>query len=499
MPDFFFIESLGELYEQVQGRQLFSDSKYFVDSAPRGTVPEILAAYKAQSKKAGFDLRLFVNDHFTLPTQLSTVYLSAGKTLLQHIDNLWTVLKRNPREAPLSTLLPLPYPYIVPGGRFREIFYWDSYFTMLGLQEAGHMDLVESMINNFAYLVDQVGFIPNGNRTYFLSRSQPPFFALMLDLLPAMQRLQYLPQLEKEYDFWMSGADQLSAGEPARHRVIRLPNGAVLNRYWDNKNTVRPEAYYEETLLAKRSGRPVDEIYRHIRAACESGWDYSSRWFKDGLHLNTIETADIIPVDLNCLLLYLEESLSRLYMQAGQTESATRLQQAALRRREAIQQYCWHEELGFYVDYHFVRQQPQTDKLTLAAVFPLYFKVATPQQAGRVAQRLEKSFLHAGGLLTTLVQSGQQWDAPNGWAPLQWMAFKGLQEYQLHELAKKVCERWLHNCETVYAATGMMMEKYDVVNIAAKAGGGKHPNQDGFGWTNGVYIKLLQAGSAAFM
>jgi alpha,alpha-trehalase len=485
MPEFFFIESLGELYEQVQDHQIFPDSKTFVDSTPRDSVARIRSAYEADRKKPGFDLRSFVNEYFTLPTQLSTAYLSSGKTLEQHIETLWTVLRRVPSEAsPISTLIPLPYPYIVPGGRFREIFYWDSYFTMLGLQESGHMDLVASMIENFAYLIEQVGFVPNGNRTYFLSRSQPPFFSLMLELLPADQQLHYLPCLEKEYAFWM---------DDLKHRLVVLDDGLALNRYWDNKCTVRPEAYREETLLAKRSGQAPEEIYLHIRAACESGWDYSSRWFSDGLNMESIETTNIIPVDLNCLLLHMEETLQRLYTAGEQHGKARDMENRATRRRTAIQRHCWNEELGFYVDYHIVKQQPQVDKLTLAAVFPLFFKLATDAQAQQVAHTIEKLFLHEGGLLTTLVQSGQQWDAPNGWAPLQWMAYVGLRNYGLTTLADTVSTRWRHNCERVYAETGMMMEKYDVVNVAARAGGGKHPNQDGFGWTNGVYIKLLRS------
>jgi alpha,alpha-trehalase len=492
--DFFFIESLGELYKTIQSQKFFADPKYFVDCTPRGDSGAILAEYEKLKDQPGFDLNLFISAHFIFPPELSSNYLSANKPLLQHIEELWTVLKRTPSSHG-GTLIPLPFPYIVPGGRFREIFYWDSYFTMLGLQVSKHVDLIESMIENFAHLIDLIGYIPNGNRTYFLSRSQPPFFVCMLELLAEEKGegvlLRYLPQLEKEYAFWMDSADSLNESKKTYRRVVLLKDGSILNRYWDDKITVRPEAFFEETRLATGSGRPVDEVFRHLRAACESGWDYCSRWLRDGKHWSTIETADIIPVDLNCLLLHMEEMLLKINTMAGNAERVKFFQSASHKRHVAIEQYCWNENSGFYFDYHHIDQQ-QTNKYSLAAVYALFFQVAKPEQAKQVCQTIEEKFLFEGGLVSTPVITGQQWDAPNGWAPLQWLAYKGLLHYGFTELAVKVKERWIKTCDKVYTETGKMMEKYDVMDIAAKAGGGKYPNQDGFGWTNGVYCKLLQ-------
>jgi alpha,alpha-trehalase len=493
--DFFYIESLGELLEAVQSQKVFADAKFFVDCAPRGDVPTILSEYEKMRHEPGFDLKLFVTTHFILPADLPSDYLSANKPLLQHIEDLWTVLKRSP-AVQSGTLVPLPYPYIVPGGRFREIFYWDSYFTMLGLQVVRHIDLIESMVNNFASLAIRIGHIPNGNRTYFLSRSQPPFFSFMVELLAEEKGpeilIQYLPALEKEYAFWMDGVEKLSGEKNCYRHVVLLPDGSILNRYWDDRDVVRPEAYFEETKLALRSGRPVHEVHRHLRAACESGWDYCSRWLRDGKQWETIETTHIVPVDLNCLLLHLEELLLKIYSLHNNEAAIQQLQAATHKRFAAIQQYCWNEVEGFYFDYHFIDQQ-QTGKHSLAAVYPLFCKLASPEQAKRIADLMEEKFLCEGGLISTLVRTGQQWDAPNGWAPLQWIAFAGLRQYGFTELANKVKERWLKTCEKVYNETGKMMEKYDVMDIDNKAGGGKYPNQDGFGWTNGVYLALLHA------
>jgi alpha,alpha-trehalase len=492
--ELYFVESLNGLYKEVQEQKLFPDPKYFVDCTPRTDVASLLAEYEKIRAEPNFDLLLFVTTHFVLPTDLPSGYLSANKPLLQHIEELWTVLKRNPATGG-GTLVALPNPYIVPGGRFREIFYWDSYFTMLGLQVAQHIDLIESMVENFVYLIDRIGYIPNGNRTYFITRSQPPFFCMMLELLAENKGqdvlLKYFPQLQKEYAFWMDGVTTLTPQNNTFRRVVLLPDGSILNRYWDNKTitTVRPEAFPEETKLAKRSGRPEEEVHLHLRAACESGWDYSSRWLRHELQWETIETANIIPVDLNCLLLRMEETLLKMHTLAGNQEQVKQFQAATHKRLNALQQYCWNETNGFYFDYHHVDQR-QTGRYSLAAAYPLFFQVATPQQAAQVAAALENKFLCDGGLVTTPIRSGQQWDAPNGWAPLQWIAYKGLQQYGFTELAGKVKERWLKNCEKVYADTGKMMEKYDVMDIAVKAGGGKYPNQDGFGWTNAVYLKM---------
>ena len=267
---------------------------------------------------------------------------------------------------------------------------------------------------------------------------------------------------------------------------------AVLNRYWDDKDYTRPEAFFEDSNVAKSSGRPLVEVQRHLRAACESGWDFSSRWLRDGKTMETIEAAHIIPVDLNCLLLHLEETLLKIYTLKQDDPAMIQTFQAAVQKRHtAIQKYCWNEAKGFYFDYHFKDKQ-QTDKYSLAAAYPLFFWIASPQQAQSVARVLEQKFLFDGGLVTTLVTTGQQWDAPNGWAPLQWMAYKGLLENGFTELAARVRERWLKNCEKVYDDTGKMMEKYNVVDMHIKAGGGKYPNQDGFGWTNGVYLRMRQ-------
>lgn len=493
MADLFYIEELSPLYEDVQLSEIFPDSKYFVDAVPLADPASIVRMYLSEKNKPGFVLKAFVEKHFRLPDIAESSYQSANKPLDEHLPALWDVLTRTPDEQG-GTLIPLPNPYIVPGGRFREVYYWDSYFTMLGLRVSGRWDIIENMINNFAYLIDTAGFIPNGNRTYYLGRSQPPFFSLMVKLLADEKGdavlQQYLPQLEKEYAFWMDGADRVTENNCTHRRVVRLPGGSILNRYWDDKDTPRPEAYIEDKHLAEISGRKPSEVYRHIRAAAESGWDFSSRWFADGLNMATIETTDIIPIDLNCLLSHHETVLALCYEKTDR-EKFHSILSALTRRNKAIQQYCWNEAKGFYFDYQF-RNKKHTPHYTLAGMYPFFLSIAAYAQAQTAATTIAEKFLQPGGLVTTLNPTGQQWDAPNGWAPLQWITYRGLSRFPYNQqaIAEKIREAWMHNNEKVYAATGKMMEKYNVTDVSLKAGGGEYPNQDGFGWTNGVYLQF---------
>lgn len=487
------IEQLSPLYEAVQSGEIFPDSKFFTDCVPKSAPEAILSAYEEARKQPGFDLKDFVTVHFDFPQNPDTGYQSGERPIRQHLDQLWSVLQRHPDDAQGGTLIPLPFPYIVPGGRFREVYYWDSYFTMLGLQASGRTDIIQGMVDNFAWLIDELGFIPNGNRTYYLGRSQPPFFVLMVQLLASIKGeavlLRYRPQLEKEYAFWMEGENKLNAEENTHRRVVQMPDGCILNRYWDDRDTPRPEAYIEDVHLAERSGRDKSTVYRHIRAAAESGWDFSSRWFADGQHMESIQTTDLIPVDLNCLLYCLEKTLLQIHRQLPDRTAPDIFKEKARLRKHAIQQYCWDEAAGFYMDYNHVNNS-MSNSWTLAAVFPLFFQIAENEQAALVAGHIEAKFLHPGGLATTLARTGQQWDAPNGWAPLQWMAYRGLLQYGHTALAEQLRQNWMRLNEKTYAETGKMMEKYNVMDSGLKAGGGEYPNQDGFGWTNGVYLGM---------
>lgn len=486
---------LGPLFNDVQSAKLFSDQKTFADAIPNGDPLMILADYRMQKNQTSFDLRHFVELNFTLPLENDQYIPPKGQTLRQHIDGLWPVLTRSTVEVEKwDSLLPLPKPYVVPGGRFREVYYWDSYFTMLGLAESGHWDKIEDMVTNFAAEIDAWGHIPNGNRTYYLSRSQPPFFSFMVELLAthdgdeALKKWQ--PQMEKEYQYWMDGAQALEPGG-AHKRVVRMADGALLNRYWDDNDTPRPESWLDDVTTAKNNpNRPATEIYRDLRSAAASGWDFSSRWMDNPQQLGTIRTTSIVPVDLNSLMFHMEKTIARASKAAGDNAKAAQFDALANARQKALEQYLWNDKEGWYADYdlksHKVRNQ-----LTAAALFPLYVNAASSERAAKVAAAAEARLLKPGGLTTTTVNSGQQWDAPNGWAPLQWVAAEGLQKYGQEKIAMEVSWRFLSNVQHTYDSKQKLVEKYDVSSTGTGGGGGEYPLQDGFGWTNGVTLKML--------
>jgi alpha,alpha-trehalase len=231
-------------------------------------------------------------------------------------------------------------------------------------------------------------------------------------------------------------------------------------------------------------------VYRDLRAAAESGWDFSSRWFADGQNRTSIETTEIVPVDLNSLLFGLENAIHSGCEHKGDTACAKDFAQRAATRRQAIDRYLWDDTRGAYFDYHWTDKTP-IKRLSAATLYPLFFGAAAPSQATAVAKVAATELLQPGGIVTTPLRTGQQWDAPNGWAPLQWIAIDGLRHYDQAALAEAIACRWLVNVQDVYRGTGKLVEKYDVMTIGRSSGGGEYPTQDGFGWTNGVTRKLM--------
>lgn len=481
----------GQLFIDVQMNHIFPDNKTFVDCIPKRDPAAIVRDYLAIKNNPAikFSLEMFVKENFIIPSAPQTTYQDTTKDVVKHINSLWEVLKRqNDSAVKGSSLLPLPFPYVVPGGRFREIYYWDSYFTMLGLRESGQHQLIENMIKNFAHLINTYGHIPNGNRTYYLSRSQPPFFSLMVNLLAEIKGdsvyKNYLPAMQKEYDYWMDKT------EPTKH-VVRMPDGSILNRFYDQLNIPRQEMHGIDVETAQKSKANNKEIYRDLRTAAESGWDFSTRWLGDGKNLSTIQTTQFVQVDLNCLLYALERNLSKAYDLSGNDQKAQSFNQLAERRKKAINKYCWSAKSGWYVDYNLATKRHSTS-LTLAGVVPFFLQVAPASNIFIAAQNIRSKFLKAGGVTTTLVNSGQQWDAPNGWAPLEWMTIAGLEQYNQGDLARNIAYRWVQLNVGVFQRTGKLMEKYNVYEMNLDGGGGEYPSQDGFGWTNGVLLALIK-------
>ncbi|GAC1419891.1 MAG: alpha,alpha-trehalase [Flavisolibacter sp.] len=482
----------GKLFEEVQLKKIFTDNKTFVDAIPIFNPSIILTAYNQEKDKSSFDLKSFVEKNFTMPIT-PVVAVQEGLPLKEHLDQLWDVLTRKAdKTTKNSSLLPLPKPYVVPGGRFREIYYWDSYFTMQGLATSKRYGLIEDMLDNFKWLIENYHHIPNGNRTYYLSRSQPPYYALMVELLAEKKgnRIfkKYFSAMEAEYNWWMKGENQVMQDEAYLH-LVKMPDGSILNRYKDNKNAPREESYAQDVSTGKDYKNGDGNAFSNLRSGAESGWDFSSRWFRDTMHLNTIETTSIVPVDLNSLLFAYERILSKAARVKGLILKANYYEKQSEKRKAAIIKYCWNPKENYFFDYNFKDHQT-TNRWSAAGIIPLFTRVASQSQAGSIELHIKDKFLKDGGIVTTLYPTGQQWDAPNGWAPIQWITIKGLMNYHYDSLARVAAERWMAINERVFASSGKMLEKYNVENIHLASGGGEYPTQDGFGWSNGVYLKL---------
>lgn len=478
----------GPLLAKVQERAILPDGKTFVDALPRRSVAAIMKDFA--HLPAGDDaLRAFVTDNFELPRTSSDAQPGApAAPLRDHIRALWKDLARAPDgQSDRGSALPVRHRHVVPGGRFREIYYWDSFFTMLGLVRDGEHELANGIVDAMTDLIEAHGHIPNGTRTYYLGRSQPPLYHMMVELLGDERpdvAARRLSAMKREHGWWMDGAENLAPGEQ-NARAARLADGALLNRYWDPRSTPRDESWREDVATAAESGRRIDEVYRHLRAGAESGWDFSSRWL-NGDTLSSIRTTAITPVDLNAFLFGLETAIAG----CGDAE-AGHYAQLAEDRRDAMHRHLWNVEGGYFADYD-IDEDALRPALTAAALAPLLVGAATQEQADATARAVEDVLLAPGGLNTTLMQTGQQWDRPNGWAPLQWIAVAGLERYGHDVLAREIASRWVDTVGATFARTGLLFEKYDVER-AGVGGGGEYATQTGFGWTNGVTADFIDS------
>jgi len=496
----FYIKDISSLFDDVQRSRIFEDQKTMTDLIPLYSITEINQKYEKHKKDKGFDLKYFVLSNFEfLPNKVPQEMEKLP--ILEHIEKLWDYLTFSAKEN-IGTLLQLPKSYIVPGGRFKEFFYWDSYFVLLGLQVSGRIEMIENIVENCSYLIQNIGFVPNASRNYFLSRSQPPYFSLMVELLAETLQddniyKKYYNSLKKEYDFWTNeeGESIDYSGWKSVKRLIKIPEGGILNRYYDAENSPRPESYLidiednEKRILKSKGTDDRVEFYRSLRSACESGWDFSSRWFADNENIESIETLNISQIDLNCLLWHLEKTLAKASELANDVEMQNFYANRAEQRKNLINKYFWDDEVKIYRDFH-IKSKTVIKSEHIASLYPLFVGIASKEQASYMAKVVREKFLHAGGLITTTKQSGQQWDSPNAWAPLQWIGFISMKNYNFLDIAEEIKINWCKNVERVYENTGKLMEKYNALDISQFAGGGEYPNQDGFGWTNGVYQKF---------
>ncbi|XP_014664066.1 PREDICTED: trehalase-like [Priapulus caudatus] len=404
-------------------------------------------------------------------------------------------VKSNPQ---LYSLIYSPSPFIVPGGRFREIYYWDSYWTIKGLILSEMTDTVKGMINNFVTFIKELGFVPNGGRIYYTRRSQPPLLIpIVNDYYVHTADLDFvkgiLEQLETEYKFWMKG----------KRRVTVNRNGAeyILNRYDVEVGKPRPESYREDyELAADMEPAKAADFCSNIASACESGWDFSSRWIQgDGTKLRDIKTTTIVPTDLNAILCWNEKLLAKFYGLAGNEAKQREYEALVEQRRAAIRAVLWSDDDGAWFDWNMEHSSPNNDPDNhyVSSVMPYYVGCHHDDSVEKpLWAYLKKSTLldHIGGVPTSTLDSDEQWDYPNVWPPLEEIMVTSLSKMSIEEAKSKavdLAQLWIFNTWLIHNSTGKMYEKFNCEESGEPGGGGEYDVQDGFGWTNGVVLQLL--------
>ena len=416
------------------------------------------------------------------------------------------VLPRDASQIRDQGLLYLPQPYVVPGGRFNEMYGWDSYFIQLGLLR-DHLDtLARGMAENFLYEIRNYGKILNANRTYYLTRSQPPFLTEMLLAVYARTHdRQWLadavPAIEAYYRYWTSEphltpATGLSryydSGEGPAPEVLASERDARGRTHYDRVKeylrTHRVTDYDASQYYDARRDRLTDLFYKGDRSMRESGFDPSDRFGPFNLDIIHYD-----PVCLNSLLYLMETQTAEILEIIGRTAQAADWRGRAKNRAAAINRLMWDVEDGLYEDYDFVHSHRRKYPF-LTAFYPMWAGIATPAQAARLVQSLPL-FERPGGLETSTNRSGSQWDAPFGWAPLELIAIEGLRRYGYNRDADRISNEFLSLVLDQYRKTGRIVEKYDVVSRTTELQGeiqfGYRTNEAGFGWTNAAFTALL--------
>lgn len=338
---------------------------------------------------------------------------------------------------------------------------------ILGLKISKLHQLTKDIVNNFLYELKTFGIIPNSSELAHLSRSQPPVLTSMIDEVwdGDIEWLYMAYQWAKiEYkEVWMDKNTHF-------HEQIGL------NKYYDRLDSmlrIKGEAYIHYNELY------IPSSFWQERVEAESGWDYTGRFHR--------QCGNFIPVDLNSLLYKYETDLAKFSRILNLNNEAAEWDQRSLKRKRLMDNYLWNQQVGMYFDYNFVNKK-QSSYYSLASFYPLWAKIASRQQAKMVVNYLPL-FLQRGGLATSNVTSGYQWDFPNGWAPLQWLTIEGLRNYGYHQNAYEIAKRWINLCTLVYLDSGKLYEKYNVVEMNINTAG-RYPSQEGFGWTNAIYQKI---------
>jgi alpha,alpha-trehalase len=519
-----------------------------VRAAPDSNLPEILAYIHngwdsltrstsscsgiSDPKLSGAPL-LYLPAGFSEPSEVEKMQHECGVKvayLPQVIDKAGTA-ESDLIEPP--GLLYLQNKYVVPGGRFNEMYGWDSYFIIRGLLRDGRVELARGMVENFFFEIEHYGAVLNANRTYYLTRSQPPFLSSMVVAVHEAQKAKgqndqaWLEKaygyVKRDHDMWTR--DPHLAGSTGLSRYYDFGDGPAMEALQDENDIYRQVAAY---FVVHPAVPPLDAEESDVPPGRASGLAYSVRVCSAGASQSSCEPARLIklkpdyykgdrsmresgfdisfrfgpygaathhyaPVCLNSLLFKTERDLEGMSRLLGKHSDAEQWQKLAEARKLSVQEYLWDEQQGFFFDYDFGTER-RSSYIYATTFYPLWAGLATDEQARAVMKNLHL-FEHAGGLAMSLHESQGQWDYPFGWAPIQLLAVEGMRRYGYNTEADRVSAEFLSTVLQNFVRDRTIREKYNVVTRSSETQvrAGYSANVVGFGWTNATFLELLNS------
>ncbi|XP_046959382.1 uncharacterized protein LOC124529618 [Vanessa cardui] len=516
-----------QLLHYVQMSKIYPDSKTFVDLQMRNDENSTLAAFdvlltETNNNPTKEQIKTFVNEHFDTtselenwtppdyrpdPAFLATIQDEKLRQFGKDINDIWPTLGRKVKAEVLDnpgrfSLIPVDHGFIIPGGRFKELYYWDTYWIIEGLLTSGMKETVKGVIGNLIELLKTIGHIPNGSRWYYQERSQPPLLTAMMSLyIRETKDIDFLKEnidaLEEELEYWLK--TQLITFE-ANDKVY------TLLRYYAPSEGPRPESYYEDFTEAQTFETPErqSQFYTDIKSAAESGWDFSTRWFindegNNNGSLTTIRASEIIPVDLNSIFANALQDVAHFQALLRNRRKSAHWAYLAKQWRSTIKEVLWNNDDGIWYDWDLVNKQHRK-YFYPSNVAPLWMGVVDQRfirkNAPKILEWLKESngLNYPGGIPTSLIRSGEQWDFPNAWPPLVSVVVNSLEALNTKDsvrLAFEIAQNWVRACHTGFSANKQMFEKYDAEVPGRVGGGGEYTVQTGFGWSNGVVLEFL--------
>lgn len=516
----------GELLHLVQTAKIFNDSKTFVDMALKHPVNKTLENFDVFMRKTNYhptqnEIREFVYKNFQMVGEIEDFYprdWRAEPRIVREVEDpkiraflikliaIWPQLTRKISQHVFDrpdtfSLIPVRNAFIIPGGRFKEFYYWDTYWILKGLLLTDMKETARGVIDNFFFMVRTYGFVPNGGRIYYLNRSQPPVLTLMMkDYIKYTNDFEYLRTnvgvLVQELQFWLK-----------KRTVKYVINGEVfqLAHFDSESDTPRPESYLEdlETCSVHNSTESQLECYTDLKSGAESGWDYSSRWIFDendnpDRDLSKIKTRRNLPVDLNSFLYKSFKCMHLFYTMLRQPADAKYWLDLADLWKYNIEQILYSTEDGMWFDYD--AKQHKHRKYFAASNFAPLWAEAMDDDVRKMRGNLAVQYLKKYGILdyygvpSTLMSTGLQWDFPNAWSPYQNMIIFGLErsgDEEAQDTAKLLAYRWVQSNIKAYDENKVMFEKYSAQASGTFGGGGEYHIQSGFGWTNGAIMEII--------